>query len=167
MPGRLILHDLPPDNAGRLLKPDAGADTVFAALPEGRACRGCFGCWVRTPGLCVTGDRLRGFPELIARHGELAVVSRLVWGGFSPAVKRVLDRALAHLLPFFVISEGVMRHEARSVRDLRLTAVFYGTGGDREAEALAGRLVAANAANIRASSWEARFTEGAPEAPLP
>ncbi|MDR1039132.1 MAG: flavodoxin family protein [Deltaproteobacteria bacterium] len=162
----LILHDLDPDSAARLLPPGPGR-TVFAALPEVSACRGCFGCFTRTPGVCVTGDRARGFAALVSRHSELCVVSRLVYGGFSPAVKRVVDRSLAHLLPFFRIRDGVMRHLYRSPAAMRLRAVFYGAAGDGESMELAERVVAANAANLGAGAWEARFLRGAPEAPLP
>jgi hypothetical protein len=139
---------------------------VFAALPQVKRCMGCFGCWVVTPGACVTRDRARGFAALVSRHDELCVVSRLVFGGFSPAVKAVVDRSLAHILPFFEIKGGVMRHVNRSPRPFRLKAVFYGTAGDPESEALARTIVEANAANLSASGWEAGFVPGDPEAPL-
>ncbi|MDR1312578.1 MAG: flavodoxin family protein [Deltaproteobacteria bacterium] len=166
MAERLVLHDLDPETAARLLPPGE-AQTVFPALPEAKACAGCFGCWVRTPGACIQKDRVRGFAGLISLHSELAVVSRLAFGGFSPAVKRVIDRSIAHVLPFFVIKDGVMRHGSRSRAAFRLNAVFYGAGGDREAMRLAEKVVAANAANFGAAAWEARFIPGAPEAPLP
>ncbi|MDR2611458.1 MAG: hypothetical protein LBG06_00970 [Deltaproteobacteria bacterium] len=166
MSSRLILHDLYPDTAEQLISQEASGTTVIAALPGALACRGCFGCWVRTPGVCVLRDDFRGFPALITAHDEFAVVSRLVWGGFSPAVKRVLDRSLAHLLPFFVMRDGEMRHVNRNPRPFRFTAVLYGAGSDQESLRLAEKTLAANAANIGAASWEARFLAGAPEAPL-
>ncbi|MDR1036352.1 MAG: flavodoxin family protein [Deltaproteobacteria bacterium] len=163
MTRRLFLHDLDPETAARLLPPAEGR-TVFAAIPAARPCAGCFGCWVRTPGACVARDRARGFAGLVSRHDELVIVSRMAFGGFSPTVKRVVDRSIAHVLPFFEIKDGVMRHAARSGADFRLTAVLYRTGGDAEGMELAERVVKANAANLGATSWEARFVAGDPEA---
>ncbi|MDR1313131.1 MAG: hypothetical protein LBQ12_05415 [Deltaproteobacteria bacterium] len=61
---------------------------------------------MRTPGAYIQRDRDRGFAGLISRHSELAVVSRLAFGGFSPSVKRVIDRSIALVLPFFAIKDG-------------------------------------------------------------
>jgi multimeric flavodoxin WrbA len=167
MRSRLYLHDLPPDLALRALPPENDRTRLFAALPEASGCKGCFGCWVRTPGACVLKDRYRRFAAEVSRHGELVIVTRLVWGGYSPPVKRVVDRSLAHLLPFFTLREGHMRHLFRGSAGFRLTAVFYGAQGDREAMDLAERLVRANASNFGASAWEAKFIQGDPEPPLP
>jgi ribosomal protein S18 acetylase RimI-like enzyme len=165
--GRLILHDLDEARAARLLPPAGEGTALFPALPEAKACRGCFGCWTLTPGACVLRDRLQGFAGLIARRAELTVVSRLVWGGFSPPVKRALDRSISFILPFFAVRDGVMRHISRSRAPLRLTAVFYGAGSDAESMALAEKVLAANAANLGAASHAARFFAGDPEGPLP
>ncbi|MDR1079900.1 MAG: flavodoxin family protein [Deltaproteobacteria bacterium] len=161
MERQLILHDLDPETAV-ILPPQTEDRTVFAALPMARPCAGCFGCWVRTPGACVARDRAAGFAGLLSRHAELTVLSRMAFGGFSPAVKRFIDRSIAHVLHFFEIRGGVMRHAARTGAPLKLTAVFYGTGDDGEAMELAGRVVRANAANLGATAWETRFAAGPP-----
>ena len=43
-------------------------------------CRGCFGCWVKTPGRCVIRDDAVSVYPLIARSSDLIYVSRIFCG---------------------------------------------------------------------------------------
>jgi multimeric flavodoxin WrbA len=153
-PRRLLLHDLGREEAAALLQ---GRDlTVFGALPMVTPCTGCFGCWVKTPGACVTKDRASVFPGLLSRHDELIVVSRLTIGGFSPEVKAVMERSLSYLLPFFRVRGGISTHPKRHGGELALRAAFYGEGTPAMTE-LAEGMVRANSLNMGARAHGARF----------
>jgi multimeric flavodoxin WrbA len=154
---RLILHDLPPDQIGALFPADADRYTVFPANPSVRPCIGCYGCWVKTPGECVIGDRGKGFAALIAGQDEFWVISRMVFGGVSPAVKAVLDRSIGHLLPFFCMVNGEMHHARRSRKNVILRYVFYGDMISEDDKEIARKLVAANALNFWAEQYSVRF----------
>jgi multimeric flavodoxin WrbA len=156
---QLILHDLPQNRIEALLPRSADHITIFSADPAVRPCVGCFGCWLKTPGECVIEDRGKGFAALIAKHDEFLIISRMVFGGLSPAVKAVFDRSIGHMLPFFHVTNDEMHHVMRSKKKFALRYVLYGYGapaseGDKE---IAHRLVAANALNFGAEEYSVQF----------
>lgn len=138
-------------------------DVLFSATPLVKPCTGCFGCWTRTPGVCVLRDRCTEMPRLMARCDTLVLVSPFVYGGFSRAVKAVLDRAIGYVQPFFRTVEGEMHHVPRYEDGFRLEAHFYGPSSEPERE-VARRLVRANAVNYYATSFDVRFHENLGEA---
>jgi multimeric flavodoxin WrbA len=98
---------------------------VIAAVPPIAHCVGCFGCWIKTPGRCVIEDRIADYPAKLAHCEELIIVSRLVYGGFSPDIKAVMDRTIPYLLPFFTVVDGRMRHFSRYENNFVLSCYFY------------------------------------------
>jgi multimeric flavodoxin WrbA len=161
---RLILHDLGVEGlrlAGVALRDD---DVVFDAFPRVKSCRGCFGCWLRTPGVCAISDRAQDFAPLMGRANELSVISRMVFGGPSPEVKAVLDRSIGHVLPFFMIKHGEMHHELRYPRQIALRYSFYAPNISEEERAIADELVVANGRNFGTENCEARFFASAADA---
>ena len=87
---------------------------------------------------------------------ELVIVSRCLFGGYSPFVKNVIDRSISYVQPFFDTSVGDMRHKSRYSNKLKLRAVFYGEVDEMSKET-AKKLVAANARNLRAEVGEISF----------
>jgi hypothetical protein len=153
----LILHDLPSEKAEGTLGGLAGQSTVFAAEPSVCACIGCFGCWIKTPGKCVIDDRGQGFAGQFAAHDESMVISRLVYGGFSPSVKAVLDRSIGYILPFFRVVNGEMHHVPRYDKPSVLRCLFYGADITAEDRKIAEKLVAANALNFGIPNFSVGF----------
>jgi multimeric flavodoxin WrbA len=142
----LLLHDLNGFYSGLLPDIPPGLETV-EALPPVKKCVGCFGCWTRTPGVCVIADRAQGFAARLGACDELIVISRLFCGGPSPEIKAFLDRSIPYLLPYFEVVDGRMRHTRRYPDPLSLRYYYYLpfasekgsivlSGGDRE---MAGR----------------------------
>jgi multimeric flavodoxin WrbA len=153
MAKRLILHDL---SSGMTLSTKKG-DTVFPAVPIVKPCVGCYGCWIVTPGKCVFEDRVQDFANLMGRHDEMVVVSRLVYGGFSPEVKAVLDHSIGYLLPFFIIKRGETHHPTRYDDGLSLRYLFYSRDISVSEIEIARELVSANALNLGASGLATEF----------
>lgn len=147
----LILHDLPPALAARLLPGENEALVHFSAVPSVKPCAGCFGCWTKSPGQCVIPDRGRELCSLLARADKFTIVSRCHYGGFSPDVKAVLDRFIGHVLPWFRIIGGEMHHVPRYGQKITLVWHLYGDNSEAERET-ALRLAAANARNMHAAS---------------
>ena len=156
MKERLILHDLTKEQGEQLSSLDSN-NTVFSAIPIVKSCIGCFGCWTKTPGRCVIKDRAYEFPELMATHKELIVVSRMVFGSVSPEIKAVIDRSIGFILPFFRITGGEMHHVQRYEKSPDLRYIFYGERISNQEKDIAKKLVAANAVNFDSKTCEAGF----------
>ena len=91
-----------------------------------RKCVGCFSCWTKTPCKCVINDGYGRIGAFLGRCDELEIISECVYGGFSPFVKNVLDRAISYVHPDFEMRKGIMRHKARFGNSLKLRVRFYG-----------------------------------------
>lgn len=91
-----------------------------------RPCIGCFGCWFKTPGICVLRDGYEDLGPKFSKCSELILVCRLVYGCVSPLVKTALDRALSYIHPNFVIRKGEMHHKRRYKNVISLSALLYG-----------------------------------------
>lgn len=121
---------------------------TLADLPMA-SCRGCFACWVATPGRCPVADA----SEMVARgiiKADLAVLfSPLAFGCWNSTLKKALDRMVGLISPFFDRS-GLTRHKPRYQRYPAMLGVGWLPGPDLEAEAVFARLVEHNAYNFRA-----------------
>ncbi|MDR2443014.1 MAG: flavodoxin family protein [Deltaproteobacteria bacterium] len=168
MPQTLVIHDFDPTIEPTIApsaKPFWPADwTIFPALPMVAHCRGCFGCWVKTPGRCLIGDRGADFVGLLAASDRLWVVSRLVFGGLSPAVKAVFDRSIGYILPFFVTFNNKMRHVRRFEKELSINYCFYSHNMTETEKNAASDLALANVTNFRGQLLGVDFVNSLTEA---
>jgi hypothetical protein len=128
----------PDGRAGSPADGGASASTVSVVDVTGisvRDCCGCFGCWVRTPGMCVlTGDEGNALCHRVLEARAVILVSRIRWGGYSAEIKTVADRMLPLLHPDFQRVNGAMHHRMRYSRMPLFLAVGYGarTAGEEE-----------------------------------
>ena len=90
----LLIHDLTPKQLSAVL-PDTSGYTIIDANRSAAFCQGCFRCWLASPGRCVIKDSLQTVSAQIGNAEAVIVLSRCCFGGFSPGVKRLLDRAIA------------------------------------------------------------------------
>jgi multimeric flavodoxin WrbA len=163
---RLIIHDLTPEAFALL--PIGGNDTgnttgntieVIAAEGGGAPCRGCFGCWLKTPGRCFIHDKLTDLGGLIGKSEEMVLISRNRYGGYSEPVKRALDRGISSSLPFFTFRDGALRHIPRYKSNKScLTVLLYGGFSDLEQET-AGKIVESNRSNLGFKEKKLIFVE--------
>lgn len=156
--GRIIIHDLAAADWQRKF-PALGEEAAFHAKDQRIAqCVGCFGCWVKTPGQCVLKDEFNQMGGWFDEPTEeIILISECVYGGFSPAVKNVLDRSIGFMLPFFSVINGELHHRPRTQNRPRISAYFYGhdiTPGERKT---AEELVQANALNLNAGGCSVHF----------
>lgn len=153
----LVICDIEPPEASR-----EDAEFFFAGSRTAR-CKGCFGCWMKTPGECVMHDGSEHIGAAMAKSGEVVIVSGMLYGGFGIEVKRVLDRCIPGVLPFFARRSGRMHHAPRYENRPRFRIVFHGCERASERErALARRVAQAMAVNMNASECDVRLVEGTP-----
>ena len=133
-------------------------DRVIRANGAQNGCCGCFSCWLKTPGTCALDDELKDMGRLLSDCEELVVVSRCVFGGYSPDVKKVFDRSIAYVSPFFERRMGNMHHRRRYFNDIEMSVFFYGECGEEE-KLTAQQLVRANAINFSALVRDISFVD--------
>lgn len=113
-------------------------------------CLGCFGCWIRTPGECVIDDASRDITKKLALADLKVYVTPIVFGGYSYELKKVLDRQIGNILPFFTKVEGETHHGERYDKNGSLIAIGVLPKPDAESEAIFKTLVERNAINMHA-----------------
>lgn len=160
-----ILAELPNQGAFSALPKN---DQTTIITPERSAkCRGCFGCWLQTPGQCIIHDKLENAGAAIVQADEVLVLSPILYGSFSPGIKRILERSISGILPFFTKRDGRMHHAPRYKNRPDFRVIFYDTKRLSNSEKeLAGKIAKAASINLNAKSCRVDFLPGAwtPEA---
>lgn len=123
-----------------------------------KSCIGCFGCWVKTPGRCVIQDNYNRMGEKMAHAKELIIISRCVYGTYSPFVKNVLDRSLSYIHPDFTKREHEIHHKPRYKKKLPFRVYFYGACTEAE-QKTAQKTVKANVLNFNGILKEVVFKD--------
>ena len=113
-------------------------------------CLGCFGCWDRTPGLCMNEDASRDISRQSARADLVVYLTPVTFGGYSWQLKKIVDRLLPNALPFFRSSSGLTMHLPRYAHYPDLVGIGLQPTPDGEAEDQFGVLVRKNARNLLA-----------------
>lgn len=116
----LIIHDTP-DEQGRIIlqylmgKAESNDHYHFIDLEKSsmEPCMGCFGCWLKTPGLCVFGDDAREVLKQEINSDRVMYLCPVTWGSYSPSMKIYQDRSLSRVLPFFEKRNGETHHPPR------------------------------------------------------
>jgi multimeric flavodoxin WrbA len=152
---RLIIHDLTEDEFKRLDLCIEDHIIVSNHAPI-RHCIGCFGCWVKTPGACVIRDDYGDMGQKMSQCDELLVISRCVYGGFSPFVKNIFDRSISYVHPFFTKRNHEMHHRLRYENKINYRVWFYGNT-TREEQETAHKLIKANGINFDVASYKVDF----------
>jgi len=78
-----------------------------------RGCTGCFGCWLKTPGVCVKRDDSAILCRAALRSDLLLFATPMILGTTSALLLRAVEQMIPLLLPYIVIEGGEMHHSAR------------------------------------------------------
>jgi len=76
-------------------------------------CLGCFNCWVKTPGMCVEADAGREIARAVVRSDVTVLFTPVTFGGYSPELKKMVDRFVQIASPFFAMDHGEVHHPPR------------------------------------------------------
>jgi NAD(P)H-dependent FMN reductase len=86
-------------------------------------CLGCFGCWVKTPGMCVEDDVGSKVARAVIQSDVTVFYTPVTFGGYSPDLKKMLDHFLQLISPYFQIEHGEVHHPPRYARRPRLLMI--------------------------------------------
>lgn len=76
-------------------------------------CRGCFYCWVKTPGECIIHDEQISIARKIINSDLVMFLSPLILGYLPSKIKHCLDRLIPLLHPYIELIEGECHHRKR------------------------------------------------------
>lgn len=107
---KTIIHDLGNAYFDQLT---SAADQVIYADGRYAPCQGCFKCWTKKPGSCVLSDALRQVCRVLGNSDELTIITENTYGGYSAAIKNILDRSIGTSTPFSTYRGGQMHHTLR------------------------------------------------------
>lgn len=79
-------------------------------------CRGCFGCWIKTPGECIIDDDARDITRRMIQVDLVVYFTPIHFGGYSHLLKVQLDRSICLILPMFGKFHGEIHHKKRYER---------------------------------------------------
>lgn len=113
-----------------------------------KACRGCFSCWVKTPGRCIIEDDQEAILRATAASDRVVWLTPITFGGYSPELKKALDRIIPIILPFFTRVRGETHHPLRYPLRRRLLAIGTQKREDADEAGIFRRLVGRNALNL-------------------
>jgi multimeric flavodoxin WrbA len=81
-----------------------------------RFCVGCFGCWVKTPGMCATKDASHEVERRAINSDLVLFASPLLMGFPSAVLKKAHDKFIGLVHPFIELVEGECHHIKRYER---------------------------------------------------
>jgi len=99
-------------------KGGAEVENVFLAKKEINPCRGCFSCWLKTPGECVIKDDMAELLKKFAGSDIVVFATPLYVDNVTGIMKNFMDRLIPGGDPHFEKDEGgecahLMRFEKR------------------------------------------------------
>ena len=157
---KTIIHDLGKEENGRLL---AAADQVVCADGRYAPCQGCFKCWTKHPAACEMKDALHKICRVLGNTDDLTLITENCYGGYSPAIKNLLDRSIGTSTPLSTYRSGEMHHTLRYGKRNSLRVIVYGDMTEAEKSTL--RLMAErNAVNMGFREHSVTFCADAEEA---
>jgi multimeric flavodoxin WrbA len=136
---------------------ESGAQVQTFALREIKLghCIGCFGCWLEKPGICVEADAGREIVQAIIQSKMTVLFTRVTFGGYSSELKKIIDRWIPLLLPYFGNYYGEIHHKPRYSRYPRLVAIGVQRHPNEEEANIFKVVVGRNAINFHAPSYTA------------
>ena len=152
---KVILHDLGVEYETMLL---GKCDRVLMADGRYAPCQGCFGCWTKHPAECFMKDKLQQVCRVIGMADQLVVVTKNLYGGYSAAVKNILDRSIATSTPFSTYRGRQMHHTLRYGKKDLWEVIVYGDVTEAE-KATFTNLAERNAINEGCERSEIIFLE--------
>lgn len=90
-------------------------------------CKGCFGCWIHTPGECVIRDSMADINRAAMQSDAAVYLVPVVFGQYSANMKNAVDRWIPNILPFFKLRHnGETIHPARYDSNPQFIMLGYG-----------------------------------------
>lgn len=113
-------------------------------------CLGCFECWTKSPGLCRIDDVGRDVATEVINSDLVVFLTPITFGGYSSQLKKVVDRLICLVSPFFTRIEGEVHHRARYKHYPALFGIGVLSQSNPEQEEIFRELITRNSVNLHA-----------------
>lgn len=127
-----------------------------------KPCRGCFCCWVKTPGRCIIKDDQEAILACLAVSELRILLTPVSFGGYGYQLKKVMDRSIPILLPFFSSFHGEVHHPQRYPGQRRLLVIGSSPVEDGAMNDSFSKIAQRNALNMQIESRQALVFSGSP-----
>lgn len=111
-------------------------------------CRGCFACWIKTPGLCKFNDNGGQIAEAYIKSDLVIFFTPITFGGYSSELKKVLDRIICLIAPYFITINGETHHQQRYEKYPMLMGIGVLSQPESSSEQIFNTLISRNALNF-------------------
>jgi len=117
-----------------------------------RYCVGCWGCWVKTPGECLSKDDSADVCRAVIDSDLTVMASPLVMGFPSALLKKSVDKLIPLVHPYSTMVQGEVHHVARYPRYPRLALLLQPESDtDNEDIAIVTDIFGRSALNLKSS----------------
>ncbi|MBD3341648.1 MAG: hypothetical protein GF353_21265 [Candidatus Lokiarchaeota archaeon] len=96
-------------------------------------CTGCWGCWVKMPGLCVANDDTHEVRREYINSDFVLMVSPVIMGFTSALLKMTQDKLIPLVHPYITLVNNECHHEPRYPK-YPLLGLLLNRNGDADAE---------------------------------
>ena len=122
-------------NVSDMLSQDQHQVTILTLRDKDiRYCIGCFGCWVKTPGECVTADAGPQVCRTMIQSDFTLWAAPLIMGYPSALLKKVMDKSIPLIHPYFTVDQNEAHHRSRYARYPRLGLLLEKEAGTDAAD---------------------------------
>lgn len=117
-----------------------------------RYCIGCFGCWVKSPGECVSRDESSKVCQAVINSDFTLFASPLRMGFPSALLKKAMDKMIPLVHPYGVVDQSEAHHLKRYDRYPRFGLLVEKEAGTDESDlSIIGDIFSRTALNIKSS----------------
>lgn len=117
---------------------------------EIKTCTGCFGCWVKTPGECIVPDDSHEVCRAMINSDFLLWAAPMRMGFPSALLKKMMDKSIPLIHPYFVVDHGEAHHRPRYEHYPRIGLLLEGEAGTDDADlALVSDIFSRTALNMK------------------
>lgn len=157
---RTIIHDLNEKDLKKIQFKES--DILINSLNCNNNCIGCFSCWIKHPKKCAIKDEFSNIVQSIKNSEELILISKCRYGCYSNQVKKVLERCIGYVLPYFTIRDNEIHHKSRYKEKIKLSTYFYGEIIEED-KICVHNLVKANSINLNADKYSIKYVHNLKE----
>jgi multimeric flavodoxin WrbA len=125
-----------------------------------RYCSGCFGCWIKTPGECVSRDDSALVCQEVIRSDLALFVSPVLEGFPSALLKKAQDKLIPLVHPYIGFVKGEAHHLARYDHYPRMGLLLHRSEDTEDEDIrIISRIYARAALNLKSSLAFTKTTE--------